>query len=271
MRPIPFLGLQDPVSSLLHLSAAVLTIYGGYRLILKTRDNGFKVGASLLYICCLLFLFSMSGTYHSMAPGPWRAFFRRLDYMAIWLVIAGSATPIHILLMRGPWRWGMLALFWAGSLTCLFVVDAHLKGLSYWTIIGLYMGVGAFGTASFYHLHRRFGAKKLAVLALGCLAYAAGAVIDAVEAPVLLKGVFGPHELFHLLVVVGAACHYVFIYGWAETRLRKVRTFLRAWGRARRGGSAAFYPQAALSLSSTQASTRSTSRGLPASSASEAA
>lgn len=283
MHPIPFLGLQDPVSSLSHLAAAVLTLYAGYRLILKTRGNGFRVGASLLYLCCLLFLFSMSGVYHSLAPGPWRDFFRRLDYMAIWLVIAGSATPIHVLLMEGPWRWGMLALFWAGALACLFIVDAYFKSLSYWGIVGLYMGVGGIGTISFYHLHRRFGLKKLAVLALGGLAYAAGAVIDAVEAPVLLKGVFGPHELFHLLVVVGAACHYVFIYGWAEMRMRKIRTFLRAWSRARRGapppfpadsgtaGNSAAYLQAARNLSSTQASTRSTSTGLPASSASEAA
>lgn len=238
MRPIPFLGLQDPLSSLTHFAAALLTLYGGYRLILKTRDNGFKVGASLLYICCLLFLFAMSGTYHSMPPGPWRDFFRRLDYMAIWLVIAGSATPVHILLMKGAWRWGLLAVFWAGALTCLIVVDAYFKDLPYWGIVGLYCAVGGIGTISFYELHRRFGLKKLLELAVGGAAYAVGAVIDATETPALWPGVFGPHELFHLLVIVGAACHYVFIYGWADTRLRKVRTYLRAFERRRRARAA---------------------------------
>ncbi|MBI5596446.1 MAG: hemolysin III family protein [Elusimicrobia bacterium] len=233
MRPIPYLGLQDPVSSLSHYGAALLTVYGGYRLILKTRNNGFKVGASLLYLCCLLFLFSMSGTYHSLAPGPWRDFFRRLDYMAIWLVIAGSATPIHILLMKGIWRWGLLAAFWAGALACLFVVDSYFKSLPYWAIVGLYMGVGGIGSISFYHLHKKFGPAKLLVLAIGGFAYASGAVIDALETPTLIEGVLGPHELFHLLVVVGAACHYLFIYGWAETRLRKVRTYMRAFLRRR--------------------------------------
>ena len=234
MHPIPFLGLQDPVSSLTHFAGAVLTIYGGYRLILKTRDNGFKVGAALLYICCLLFLFSMSGTYHSMPPGPWRAFFRRLDYMAIWLVIAGSATPVHILLMKGVWRWGLLALFWSGSLTCLIIVDAYMKDLPYWGIVSLYTAVGGIGTISFYELHRKFGARKLGVLAFGGAAYAVGAVIDATETPSLWPGVFGPHELFHLLVIVGAACHYVFIYGWADTRLRKVKTYMRAFEKRRK-------------------------------------
>lgn len=234
MHPIPYLGLQDPVSSLTHFAGAVLTIYGGYRLILKTRDNGFKVGASLLYICCLLFLFSMSGTYHSMPPGPWRAFFRRLDYMAIWLVIAGSATPVHILLMKGAWRWGLLAIFWSGALTCLIIVDTYMKDLPYWGIVSLYAAVGGIGTISFYELHRKFGLKKLAILAIGGAAYAVGAVIDATETPALWPGVFGPHELFHLLVIVGAACHYLFIYGWADTRLRKVRTYMRAFERRRR-------------------------------------
>ncbi|MBI2362755.1 MAG: hemolysin III family protein, partial [Elusimicrobia bacterium] len=146
MRPIPFLGLQDPVSSLSHYAAAVLTLFAGYKLILKTRDNGFKVGASLLYLCCLLFLFSMSGTYHSLPPGPWRDFFRRLDYMAIWLVIAGSATPIHFLLLKGPWRLGLTAAFWAGALSCLFLVDAYFKTIPYWGKVGLYMAVGGIGT-----------------------------------------------------------------------------------------------------------------------------
>ncbi len=242
MRPLPYFGLHDPVSSLSHFVAALATLYGGYRLILRTRHNGFKVGASLLYICCLLFLFSMSGTYHSLGPGPWRDFFRRLDYIAIWLVIAGSATPIHILLMKGVWRWGLLAALWAGALSCLFIVDAYLKDLSYGTIVGLYMGVSGIGTISFYRLHRKFGLKKLAALGIGGLAYALGGVIDAVERPILIPGVFGPHELFHLLVVVGAACHYVFIYGWADYRLRKVRTFLRVFKRGRRVSSPAPEP-----------------------------
>ena len=235
---IPYLGLHEPVSSLSHFFAAALTVYGGYRLILKTRGNGFRVGASLLYVCCLLFLFSMSGIYHSLEPGPWRSMFRRLDYMGIWLVIAGSATPIHILLMKGPWRWGLLAAFWAASLSSLIYLDVHFKSLPYWAVIGLYAGVVGIGTISVYHLYQKFGWKKLAMLAFGFAAYALGAVIDALETPVLITGVFGPHEIFHLLVILGAACHYLFIYGWAEMRLRKVRTVARAlrlrWaGRAR--------------------------------------
>ncbi|PCI38283.1 MAG: hypothetical protein COB53_05020 [Elusimicrobia bacterium] len=241
MQAIPFLGIYEPVSSLSHFLAAVLTLYAGWRLVLKTRGNGFRVGAALFYTGSLLFLFSMSGTYHSLEPGPWRDYFRRLDYMAIWFVIAGSATPIHVLLLKGFWRLGLLATIWAGSFISLFIVDANFDAMPYWAIVALYTGVGGIGLISFYRLRQRFSLQKLSILAIGGVAYLMGGIIDAIEAPVLIQGVFGPHEIFHLLVVVGASCHYVFIYGWAERRMRKVRTMARAIRqRLRTGGALAW-------------------------------
>ncbi len=241
MQVIPFLGLHEPISSLSHFFAAALTVYAGWRLVLKTRGNGFRVGAALFYLGSLLFLFSMSGIYHSLEPGPWREYFRRLDYMAIWFVIAGSATPIHVLLFKGFWRLGLLAAFWSGALICLIIVDTNFASLPYWGIVALYTGVGGIGLISFYRLRQRFSLKKLSILALGGAAYALGGFVDALEAPILISGILGPHEIFHFLVVVGASCHYVFIYGWAEHRMRKVRTMARAIRqRLRTGGTLAW-------------------------------
>jgi channel protein (hemolysin III family) len=223
VTPVPYLGLHEPVSALTHSGAAVLALYGLWKLVLKAKGEGQKVGAALLYGGCLLFLFSMSGTYHSLPPGHGREFFRRLDYMGIWLVIAGSATPIHILLMRGFWRWGMLALVWSASLASLVVTDLWQKDMSYGAIVAFYIAVASLGLLTFWRLNRRFSARTLLALPLGGAFYITGAVMDALEGPVLLNGVLGPHELFHLFVVAGAACHYLFIYGWADLRLRKVR------------------------------------------------
>lgn len=232
MTPVPYLGLHEPVSALTHSGAALLAVYGLWRLVLRAKGEGLKVGAALLYGGCLLFLFSMSGVYHSLPPGHGREFFRRLDYMGIWLVIAGSATPIHLLLMRGFWRWGMLALVWAASLASLVVMDLWQKDMSYGAIVAFYIAVSSIGLLTFWRLNRRFSARTLMALPLGGAFYVAGAVIDALNGPVLLRGVLGPHELFHLFVVCGAACHYVFIYGWAELRLRKVRAVAGAVRRA---------------------------------------
>lgn len=227
MQPaIPYLGLHEPVSALTHSGAAIAALYGLWRLVLRAKGEGLKVGASLLYGGCLLFLFSMSGTYHSLPPGHAREIFRRLDYMGIWLVIAGSATPIHLLLMRGFWRWGMLALVWSASLASMVVMDLWQKDMSYGSIVAFYIAVASIGMLTFWRLNRRFSLRTLFALPLGGAFYIAGAVMDALEGPVLLNGVLGPHELFHLCVVAGAACHYLFIYGWADLRLRKVRAVL---------------------------------------------
>lgn len=232
MHAIPYLGLHEPVASLSHSLAALAALYGLWRLVLKTKGEGHKVGAALLYGGCLLFLFSMSGTYHSLPPGHAREIFRRLDYMGIWLVIAGSATPIHILLMRGFWRWGMLAVVWGASLASMVVMDLWQKDMSYGAIVAFYIAVSSIGLLTFWRLNRRFSARTLFALPLGGAFYATGAVMDALNGPVIIRGVLGPHELFHLLVVCGAACHYLFIYGWADLRLRKVRAVAGAVRRA---------------------------------------
>lgn len=215
MRHIPYFGLHDPVASLSHLSAAAAVAVAYYFLYQKGRGDALRSSALLIFTASLLFLFAMSGTYHALPLGPWRALFRRLDYAAIWLVIAGSATPVHILLFEGRWRWGLIALFWGCALTCLVVAEVYFTSLPYWSMLLGYTGVGSLGFISFYHLVARYGLRETTLLYLGGLAYSTGAVIDFLKMPVIVPGVFGPHELFHLFVMLGAMLHWFFIYNWA--------------------------------------------------------
>ena len=157
----------------------------------------------------------MSGVYHGLPPGPWRALFRRLDYAGIWIVIAGSSTPVHILLFKGRWRWGLMAAFWVAAMTALVLIDVYFTRLPYWSIILAYIGVASLGFISYAHITARYGWKESALLFFGCVAYASGAVIDLLKGPEILTGVFGAHEIFHILVIVGAAMHWAFIYNWA--------------------------------------------------------
>ncbi len=157
----------------------------------------------------------MSGIYHGLAPGPWRMVFRRLDYAGIWIVIAGSATPVHVLLFKGHWRWGLISLFWLAAITSLVLIDYYFNQLPYWGIIAAYIGVSSLGFITFSKITARYGWKETLLLLLGGIAYASGAVIDYIQGPVILTGILGPHELFHFLVIVGAALHWSFIYNWA--------------------------------------------------------
>jgi channel protein (hemolysin III family) len=216
MRLHPYFGLHDPVASLSHLIAAV-AVAAAYRWMYKKgRGDALRSSALLIFSVSLFFLFSMSGIYHGLPTGPWRAFFRRLDYAAIWLVIAGSATPVHILLFKGRLRWGLTALFWVCAITCLVLLEVYFTRLPYWGIVLCYTAVGSLGFFSFAHLTARYGWPETTLLFLGAVAYATGAVIDCLGVPVLIPGVLGPHELFHFFVMLGAFLHWCFIYNWAD-------------------------------------------------------
>jgi len=215
MNLVRFIGLNDPVSSLSHLMAALGALSGTYFLYKKGRGNALRTSSLMIFSASLLFLFSMSGVYHGLEPGPWRTAFRRLDYAGIWIVIAGSATPVHILLLKGHWRWGLTALFWGAALTCLVLIDVYFTQLPYWAIVAAYIGVSSLGGITYAHITARYGWKESALLFLGGIAYIAGALIDYLDGPVVFTGWLGAHELFHFLVIVGAALHWSFIYNWA--------------------------------------------------------
>jgi channel protein (hemolysin III family) len=214
----PYLGLHDPIASLSHLCSAAAVAGSYYFLYKKGRGDALRSASLLIFSASLLFLFAMSGIYHGLPLGPWRAGFRRLDYAAIWLVIAGSATPVHVLLFRGHWRWGLIAMFWGSALTCLVLLDLYFARLPYWSIVAGYIGVSSLGFISCYHLTARYGWKEMTLLFLGGLAYITGAVIDSLGVPVLITDVLGPHELFHFFVMIGACLHWCFIYNWADGR-----------------------------------------------------
>lgn len=215
MRLERYFGLNDPVSSISHLTAAVGALGGTYFLYRKGRGDALRVSSLMIFSASLLFLFAMSGVYHGLPPGPARVFFRRLDYAGIWLVIAGSATPVHVLLFKGHWRWGLTALFWGAALTSLVLIDVYFSTLPYWAIVTAYIGVASLGVISFVRITARYGFKESALLFLGGIAYIIGAVIDFLDGPVVFTGVLGAHELFHFLVIVGASLHWSFIYNWA--------------------------------------------------------
>ena len=105
MQSIPFIGFSDPISSWSHLLAAPVAFLGGYFLFKRGRGNKVRLFALGLYTFSLIFLFSMSGVYHLLdRGGAARSVLQRLDYAGIWILIAGTFTPIHTILFRKAWR-----------------------------------------------------------------------------------------------------------------------------------------------------------------------
>jgi channel protein (hemolysin III family) len=121
MLSIP--GFSDPVSSLSHLAGAVTFAILGAFLIARGRGAGSVISLAVFAFSCVLLL-SLSGVYHLLSPGTaGRSVLLRLDHAAIFVLIAGSFTPVHVILLRDLWHWHLLAWIWLAA-TALLALPA---------------------------------------------------------------------------------------------------------------------------------------------------
>jgi Zn-dependent membrane protease YugP len=91
-------------------------------LVKKGAGNRLRVASLLIFSISLILLLLASGIYHAFEPGLGKQIFRRLDYACIYLLIAGTGTPIHVILFRGWWRWGMLVFIWSFAVIGLILM-----------------------------------------------------------------------------------------------------------------------------------------------------
>ena len=200
-----------------HLFAAAIFLFFGIWLIYRERDNLTKIVALSIFTFSGVFLLSMSGVFHLLEPrGSARDVLQRLDHAGIFLLIAGTFTAVHSILFRGIWRWGMLLMIWAIAITSITLKTIYFHDLSEWLGLSLYLGMGWLGAITGVLLFRRFGFVFIKPLIYGALAYSIGAVMEFVRMPVLIPGVIGPHELFHIAVLLGLGYHSAFVLSFSN-------------------------------------------------------
>ena len=207
-----FLGIADPVSAATHLLGALIALFAGIALMLRRyRHWGHRLAAMVFPLGCV-FLLSMSGVYHVLPEDTEaREVLQVLDHAAIFALIAATFTPIHAIVFRGAWRWGMLGLVWGVAITAASLKSVFFAETPEWLGLSLYLGLGWLGAVSGSVLWRRLGFEFIRPLLWGALAYTIGALMDFLKYPTVLPAVVGPHELFHLAVLAGIAWHWRFI------------------------------------------------------------
>lgn len=167
--------------------------------------------ACATYVATLIALFGISSGYHRSKGRPKViARWRRADHSTIFLMIAGTYTPLCLLGVTGAAGVQMLILIWAGAL--LGVLRATLwtyapRGIS----AVLYVALGWLMVAYLGEVRAGIGDALLAVVLLGGVFYTLGAIIYALRRPDPAPLVFGYHEIFHLLVIAAAACHFAVV------------------------------------------------------------
>jgi len=210
-------GFSDPISSLTHLAGAavfaVLTVF----LLRRGWGNVGRFTSLTIFALTFLFLLSMSGVYHLLTPGTTgKAVLRRLDHSAIFAMIAGTFTPVHAILFRGLWRWGPLIFIWAAATTGICLKTVFFGGVSHWLGVSLFLAMGWVGIVPALMLWRRYGTSFIKPLICGAGAYTVGALLEMLHWPVLIPGIVGPHEVFHVAVLAGAGYHWHFVTQFAS-------------------------------------------------------
>lgn len=211
-------GFADPVSSWTHLlGAGVFAILSIGLLRRGWGDAGRVFFLGVFAFTCILLL-SISGVYHLLGEGAGRDVMRRLDHDAIFGLIAGTFTPIHGILFRGIRRWGPLVLIWAAAATGITLKTVFFASIPEWLGLGLYLVMGWLGLGSAWLIWRDYGRSAVRLPLAGGIAYTVGAVFEFARFPVLIPGVLGPHELFHLAVLAGVAFFWKYTFHIASDR-----------------------------------------------------
>lgn len=208
----PIIGFSDPVSSMTHLFSIPAILIFGIILLRKLRGDFNRTLTLSIFLFAVVFLLTMSGMFHLLTPGTnARYVFQVLDHAAIFILIAATFTPIHILQFKGFMRWGVLLLVWITAITSITFKSVYFDEVPESLSLALYLGIGWLGALTGYQLYRRFGLYTITPLLNGAMAYSMGATMEFMRFPILLPGVIGPHELFHVLVLFGIGFHWQFV------------------------------------------------------------
>ena len=202
---------RDTVSSWIHLFSAILAIFGLAALLLLGRGNTVKEITLLVYGLTLILMFSSSTLYHAINTDAATLLrLRKLDHSSIYLLIAGSYTPLCALFFTGFWRWDFLGIIWAfalaGIIIKMFVINAPR-----WVTAGIYLVMGWLSIFAIKEMIGTMPVGALLWLLMGGLFYTIGAVIYITKKLDFVPNVFGFHEVWHIFVSLGALCHFILI------------------------------------------------------------
>ena len=197
----------------LHQIAFLISLPAGAALLVAAGSGRARL-AALVYVVSLAAMFGTSAALHGRHWSP-RAWLRmdRLDRAMIYVLIAGSWTPVILLALGPGWRVAFLALVWtvaaAGIVLVLLRTANPVVGL---TRMILYLGLGWISVLLLPQLATTLGLGKVALAMVGGLFYTAGVVVLIRQRPDPSPQVFGYHEVWHAFTVAAGACHYVFIW-----------------------------------------------------------
>jgi hemolysin III len=202
--------IREPFNGASHLLGLVLACAGTW-VLLEWASSPSELAAFAIYGASLILLYGISFLYHSLpVSGQPLRLLRTLDHIAIYFLIAGTYTPIGLLTLPGRLGWSLLAAVWLIALAGIPFKVRYLDA-PVWISTGTYLAMGYLALVAIVPLARAVSLPGLGWLIAGGAAYTIGAVIYSRRRPDPFPGRFGHHEIWHLLVLAGSACHFAFM------------------------------------------------------------
>ena len=208
--------IREPGSAITHFIAMMMAVFATVPMLVKA---GIQSGwenflAMAIFMGSMILLYGASATYHSVdLAGKSLRVFRKLDHMMIFVLIAGSYTPVCLIVLGGKLGYTMLALVW-GIAAVGMLVKACWITCPKWFSSVIYIAMGWVCVLVFGPLLKTLSAPAFLWLLAGGIIYTVGGVIYALKLPIFnaKHKFFGSHEVFHLFVMGGSICHFIFMY-----------------------------------------------------------
>ena len=208
--------IREPGSAITHFIAMMMAVFAAVPLLVKAGVQSGQENflAMAIFMGSMILLYGASATYHSVdLTGKSLRVFRKLDHMMIFVLIAGSYTPVCLIVLGGKLGYTLLALVW-GIAAVGMIVKACWITCPKWFSSVIYIAMGWVCVLVFGPLLKTLSTPAFLWLLAGGIIYTVGGVIYALKLPIFnaKHKFFGSHEVFHLFVMGGSVCHFIFMY-----------------------------------------------------------
>ena len=208
--------IREPGSAITHFIAMMMAVFAAVPLLVKAGVQSGQENflAMAIFMGSMILLYGASATYHSVdLTGKSLRVFRKLDHRMIFVLIAGSYTPVCLIVLGGKLGYTLLALVW-GIAAVGMIVKACWITCPKWFSSVIYIAMGWVCVLVFGPLLKTLSTPAFLWLLAGGIIYTVGGVIYALKLPIFnaKHKFFGSHEVFHLFVMGGSVCHFIFMY-----------------------------------------------------------
>ncbi len=208
--------IREPGSAITHFIGMMMAITAATPLMVKValESDSTAFAAMAVFICSMIALYGASALYHSVTVKEnILKVFRKVDHMMIFVLIAGSYTPVCLIVLGGREGYTLLSVVWGVAAVGMLIKACWVTCPKWFSYI-IYIAMGWICLAVFGTLWDTLPRGALLWLLAGGIIYTAGGVIYALKLPIFNSRhkYFGSHEIFHLFVMGGSVCHFVFMY-----------------------------------------------------------